>query len=435
MKIDYMRVRDLRPYPNNARTHSKKQVRQIANSIAKFGFCNPVLIDDDGQIIAGHGRVEAAKLLGIDAVPTCRLSHLSEADKRAYILADNKLAEKAGWDKQLLAIELQYLIDLDVEIELTGFEMPEIDIVLEDAREADGASTGPEDCVPQYSSGPAVTRSGDLWLLGNHRLLGADARDAAAYDRLLEGAKSEFVFTDPPYNVAIDGNVCGLGRIRHREFAMGCGEMSEVEFTTFLKTVFDRLAAHTTDGSIHQICMDWRHMWEMLAAGRQVYELKNLCVWNKTNAGMGSFYRSKHELVFVWKSGSAAHINNFELGQHGRNRTNVWDYAGVNTMRAGRLEELAMHPTVKPVALVADAIKDCSRRGGLVLDPFCGSGTILIAAERTGRKARALEVDPTYVDVAVRRWQRYTGKSAVLAGSGETFETIEEQRAATPAAA
>jgi len=435
MKIDYMRVCELRPYPNNARTHSKKQVRQIANSIAKFGFCNPVLIDDDKQIIAGHGRVEAAKLLGIDAVPTYRLSHLSEADKRAYILADNKLAEKAGWDKQILAIELQGLIDLDFEIELTGFEMPEIDIILEDAREADGASSGPEDAVPQYSSGPAVTQSGDLWLLSNHRLLCADARDEAAYDRLLEGAKAEFVFTDPPYNVAIDGNVCGLGRIRHREFAMGCGEMSEVEFTTFLQTVFDRLAEHTIDGSIHQICMDWRHMWEMLAAGRQVYELKNLCVWNKTNAGMGSFYRSKHELVFVWKSGSAAHINNFELGQHGRNRTNVWDYAGVNTMRAGRLEELAMHPTVKPVALVADAIKDCSRRGGLVLDPFCGSGTILIAAERTGRKARALEIDPTYVDVAVRRWQNYTGKNAVLAASDETFETIQEERAAKPAAA
>jgi DNA modification methylase len=435
MKIEFTSVRDLRPYPNNARTHSKKQVRQIANSIAKFGFCNPLLIDDDKQIIAGHGRVEAAKLLGIAAVPTYRLSHLSEADKRAYILADNKLAEKAGWDKQILAIELQCLIDLDVEIELTGFEMPEIDIILEDAREADGASSGPEDAVPQYSSGPAVTRTEDLWLLGNHRLLCADARDGAAYDRLLEGAKAEFVFTDPPYNVAIDGNVCGLGRIRHREFAMGCGEMSEVEFTTFLKTVFDRLAEHTIDGSIHQICMDWRHMWEMLAAGRQVYELKNLCVWNKTNAGMGSFYRSKHELVFVWKSGGSAHINNFELGQHGRNRTNVWDYAGVNTMRAGRLEELAMHPTVKPVVLVADAIKDCSRRGGLVLDPFCGSGTILIAAERTGRKARALEVDPTYVDVGVRRWQSYTGKTAVLAASGETFEIIEEQRAAPPAAA
>src|SRR5215471_14270696 len=436
MKIEHTLVRELRPNKNNARTHSKRQIRQIARSIEKFGFCNPVLIDDARQIIAGHGRVEAAKQLGIDSVPTCRLSHLSEADKRAYVLADNKLAQKAGWDKELLAIELQGLIELDVEIELTGFDMAEIDLILEEAHEANGAPSGPEDNVPQCSCGPAITQTGDLWVLGRHRLLCGDASDKAAYDHLLEGARAEFVLTDPPYNVVIEGNVCGLGHLHHRDFAMGCGEMSEVEFTAFLESVFKLLAVNTVDGSIHQVCMDWRHMWEMLAAGRKVYsELKNLCVWNKTNAGMGSFYRSRHELVFVWKSGTATHINNFGLGQHGRNRTNVWDYAGINTMRAGRLEELAMHPTVKPVALVADAIKDCSRRGGLVLDPFCGSGTILIAAERTGRKARALEIDPAYVDVAVRRWQTYTGKSAVLAGPGETFETVEDQRSAKLAAA
>jgi DNA modification methylase len=430
MKIEYTPVRELRPHPNNARTHSKKQIRQIAKSIQQFGFCNPVLVDDAKQIIAGHGRVEAAKLLGIDAVPTVRLSHLSEADRRAYVLADNKLAEKAGWDRELLAIELQGLIELDVDIELTGFETAEIDLILEEARETSSDASGPEDAVPEPSLDPAVSQTGDLWLLGSHRLLCGDARDQAAYDHLLAGPKGEFVFTDPPYNVAIDGHVCGLGRIHHRDFAMGCGEMSEAEFTAFLKTVFALVADNSIDGSIHQICMDWRHSWEMLEAGRTVYsELKNLCVWNKTNAGMGSFYRSKHELVFVWKSGTAAHLNNFELGQHGRHRSNVWDYPGVNTIRAGRLEELAMHPTVKPVALVADAIKDCSRRGGLVLDPFCGSGTILIAAERTGRKARALEIDPIYVDVAVRRWQAYAGKSAILAGSSETFETTAEQRA------
>jgi DNA modification methylase len=436
MKIEYTPVRQLRPHPNNARTHSKRQIRQIAKSIEKFGFCNPVLVDESDGVIAGHGRVEAAKLLGIDTVPTCRLSHLNDTDKRAYVLADNRLAERAGWDKELLAIELQGLIELDVDIELTGFEMAEVDLILEEAQEATGTHSGPEDEAPEHSPGPAVTQTGDLWLLGAHRLLCGDGRDQAAYNRLLEGAKAEFVFTDPPYNVAIDGNVCGLGRVRHREFAMGSGEMSEAEFMTFLETVFARLTANTIDGSIHQICMDWRHIWEMLGAGRTVYcELKNLCIWNKSNAGMGSFYRSKHELVFVWKSGTATHTNNFELGQHGRHRTNVWDYPGVNTMRPGRLEELAMHPTVKPVALVADAIKDCSPRGGLVLDPFCGSGTILIAAERTGRKARALEIDPTYVDVAVRRWQAYTGKSAVLAGSGETFETVEERRLAMPTAA
>jgi DNA modification methylase len=436
MQIEFMRVRELRPHANNARTHSRKQIKQIARSIEKFGFCNPVLIDDNRQIIAGHGRVKAAELLGLEAIPTCRLSHLSEAEKRAYILADNKLAEKAGWDKELLAIELRGLIELDFDIELTGFETAEIDLILEEAGEATGTASGPEDAAPEPSAGPAVSQLGDLWLLGPHRLQCGDARDGASYDALLEGAKAEFVFTDPPYNVAIDGHVCGLGRVHHREFAMASGEMTEAEFTSFLQAVFGLLVDNTVDGSIHQICMDWRHAWEMLSAGRAVYsELKNLCVWNKSNAGMGSFYRSKHELVFIWKYGTAAHINNFELGQNGRYRSNVWDYAGVNTMRPGRMEELSLHPTVKPVALVADAIKDCSRRGGLVLDPFCGSGTTLIAAERTGRKARALEIDPLYVDVAVRRWQTYTGKSAVLAGSDETFETVAEQRSAKPLAA
>jgi len=210
---------------------------------------------------------------------------------------------------------------------------------------------------------------------------------------------------------------------------MASGEMTEDDFTVFLRTAFEQLAASSTDGAIHFVCMDWRHMAEMLGAGRSVYsELKNLVVWNKTNGGMGSFYRSKHELVFVWKVGTAAHVNNFELGQHGRHRTNVWDYAGVNTVRQGRLEELAMHPTIKPVALVADAIKDCSHRNGIVLDPFIGSGTTLIAAQRTGRRARGIELDPVYIDVAVRRWQTYTGKSATLLATGETFEEVEEQR-------
>jgi len=431
MNIEYTLVRDLRPYPNNARTHSPKQIRQIAKSIKRFGFCNPVLTDDNNQIVAGHGRVAAAKLLGIDAVPVVRLSHLSEAEKRAYILADNKLAERAGWDRELLAIELQGLVDLNFEIDLTGFETAEIDFILEDAREASGTQTGPEDDAPAYADGVAVSQANDLWSLGNHRLLCADARQQASYDVLLDGQKAQFVFTDPPYNVAIDGNVCGLGRIRHREFAMASGEMTEAAFTGFLKTNFERLAANTTDGSIHMVFMDWRHQGEMLAAGREVYsELKNLCVWNKSNAGMGTFYRSKHELIYVWKNGTAAHANNFELGQHGRYRTNVWDYPGISTQRAGRLQELAMHPTVKPVALVADAIKDISAPGNLVLDPFAGSGTVLIAAERTGRKARALEIDPAYVDVAVRRWQTYTGKSAVLVATGETFEQREEQRTA-----
>jgi DNA modification methylase len=436
MRIEYMSVHALKPYAGNARTHTRKQIRQIAKSIERFGFNNPVLIDDDNQIIAGHGRVEAAKLLGIEQVPTARLSHLSEPDKRAYILADNRLAEKAGWDREILAIELQALIDLNVEVELTGFETGEIDLILDEARDAKDATPGAEDTMPAYAAGRAVSRLGDRWRLGRHRLHCGDARDAAAFNVLMDGAKAEFVFTDPPYNVPIDGHVCGLGRIRHRDFAMGCGEMSEVEFTAFLEAVLGHAAANSADGSIHQVCMDWRHMFEMLAAGRKVYgELKNVCVWNKTNAGMGSFYRSQHELVFVWKNGGAPHINTFELGQHGRSRSNVWTYAGVNSLRQGRLEELAMHPTVKPVGLVADAIRDCSRHNGIVLDPFGGSGTILIAAERTGRRACALEIDPNYVDVAVRRWQHYTGKDAVLVSTGQTFEEATEDRLAADAAA
>lgn len=429
LTISYRKTIELKPYSRNARTHSRAQIKQIAESIQRFGFTNPILIDDDDQVIAGHGRVAAAQLLDIGEVPTVQLSHLSQAEKRAYIIADNRLAERAGWDREMLTIELQGLIDENFEVELTGFKTAEIDVILEDTDEAKREASGPEDDVPERFAGPAITRLGDLWLLGDHKLICADAQKALPYEQLLDGESAQFVFTDPPFNVPIEGHVSGLGRIHHREFVMASGELSQDEFTAFLTSVFQNLVAHSQDGSIHQVCMDWRHMSEMLAAGNAVYtELKNLCVWNKTNAGMGSFYRSKHELVFVWKSGTAPHINNFELGQYGRIRTNVWNYAGVNTMRSGRLEELAMHPTVKPVALVADAIKDCSRRGGLVLDPFCGSGTILIAAERTGRKARALEMDPSYVDVAVRRWQTFTGKQAALSSDGKTFEIVAESR-------
>jgi DNA modification methylase len=249
------------------------------------------------------------------------------------------------------------------------------------------------------------------------------------YKKLLGPDRADLVFTDPPYNVPIDGHVSGLGRIEHREFAMASGEMTEGEFTDFLSQVFRAAADVSRDGALHYVCMDWRHLYEVLSAGRSVYSsFINLCVWNKDNGGMGSFYRSKHELILCFKAGTKSHTNNVELGRHGRNRTNVWEYAGVNTFRAGRLDELAMHPTIKPVALIADAIKDASRRSNIVLDPFCGSGSTLIAAEKTGRRGHAIEIDPQYVDVAVRRWQRHSGKSARLDGSDATFDEIAEQR-------
>jgi DNA modification methylase len=419
----------LKPFRGNARTHSKKQVKQLARSIERFGFVNPVLVSDDGEIIAGHGRVEAARLLGRRTVPTLTLSHLSAAERRAYVIADNKLALNAGWDKELLAIELQALVDLEFDVELTGFSLAEIDLVLDDAGESspDGPAE-PEDNVPAMTGDP-VTRSGDIWQLGRHRLLCGDTRDAGAMAQLMESEVADLVFTDPPYNVAINGNVCGLGSVKHREFAFASGEMSRAQFIAFLTDTLGNMARVMRDGAIAYVCMDWRHMGELLIAGEASFtELKNLVVWNKTNGGMGAFYRSKHELIFVFKQGTAAHTNTFGLGETGRYRTNVWDHAGISSIGAGRSEELAMHPTVKPVALIADAIRDCSRRGEIVLDGFGGSGSTLIAAEKTGRSARLIEYDPLYCDTIIRRWQHYTGKSAQLVDSSEWFEDVSEQR-------
>lgn len=419
----------LKPYSRNARTHSKKQIKQIAASIERFGFTNPVLVSDSGGIIAGHGRVEAAKLIGMKTVPTLALSHLTEAERRAYVLADNKLALNAGWDRDILAIEFQGLIDLDFDLEITGFSLAEIDLTLDEASEAspDGPDAA-EDTVPEIS-GSLVTRAGDMWQLGRHRLLCGDTRDAAAMDRLMDDQQADLVFTDPPYNVAIDGNVCGLGSVKHREFAFASGEMSRAQFVTFLNDTLGNIARVMRDGAIAYVCMDWRHMSELLEAGDTCFtEFKNLVVWNKTNGGMGAFYRSKHELVFVFKQGTAPHTNSFGLGETGRYRTNVWDYAGISSISANRSDELAMHPTVKPVALIADAIRDCSRRGEIVLDGFGGSGSTLIAAEKTGRSARLIEYDPLYCDTIIRRWQDYTGKQAALSGSNDKFADIADLR-------
>jgi 16S rRNA G966 N2-methylase RsmD len=427
----------LTPRGNNPRTHSKKQIRQIANCIRRFGFTNPVLVDAKGGIIAGHGRVEAAMLLGLETIPTIQVDAWSEAEIRAYVIADNKLAENAGWDRNLLALELQFLSALDLSVDLdvsvTGFEMGEIDVLIgELSAENDAADAVPEVDV----SAPAVTRPGDLWQIGPHRLFCGDATKTESYAALLGAEKAQMVFTDPPYNVAIDGHVCGLGAVKHREFAMAAGEMSKAQFTGFLASVFGNLAKAGADGAIHFICMDWRHMGEVLAAGEGVYsELKNLCVWAKTNGGMGSLYRSQHELVFVFKAGTAAHINNVELGKHGRYRTNVWSYAGINSFGKTRDEELASHPTVKPVKLVADAIQDCSKRKGIVLDAFAGSGTTLVAAHSTGRRGYGLELDPHYCDVIVKRMAAATGLKLVHAASGKTFDELAVLRAANPEAA
>ncbi len=411
-KFEHLEVTALKPWCRNARTHSKKQVQQIAKSIERFGFTNPVLIDDDNVILAGHGRMEAAKFLMLNTVPCVRLSQMSAAEKRAYVIADNKLALNAGWDEEILAEELKFLLsDETVDVDLTGFSIAEIDSLVEGlAPEEKGDPKA--DLLPPAAV-PARCQPGDLWKLGRHRLLCGNATSSEDVQKLLDGELAEMVFTDPPYNVPIDKNVCGLGSIKHREFAMASGEMSSSEFTSFLQGVMENLVSNSSNGSIHFICMDWRHTGELTSAAEGHYsELKNLIVWVKDNGGMGTFYRSRHELIFAFKNGDEPHINTFELGQHGRYRTNVWEYRGVNTRKVGRLDELSMHPTVKPVQLICDAMKDVSRRGGLVLDVFGGSGSTLIAAEKTGRRAALLEIDPLYCDQIIARWEAFSNDTA-----------------------
>ncbi len=432
LSVTYRPVSDLTPYANNARTHSERQIARIAASIRTFGFVNPILIDAEGGVVAGHGRLAAARRLGLETVPVIRLDHLTDAEKRAYVIADNRLAELAGWDEEMLRIELGALVEIDLtegldfDIGVIGFETAEIDILIEGETKMDALA--PADATLDVAiGGPAVSAPGDLWILGEHRVLCGDALDPLSYVRLMGKDRARLVFTDPPYNVPVDGHVCGLGAVKHREFAMGVGEMSRLQFTEFLQKVLANMAAVAVDGALLYACMDWRHLLELLTAGENAgLGLQNLCVWNKSNAGMGSLYRSKHELVCVFKSGTAPHVNTVELGRHGRYRTNVWDYAGVNTFRKGRDADLAAHPTVKPTSLVADAIKDCSRRGEIVLDAFLGSGTTVLAAEKTARRARAIELDPAYVDVAIRRWQALTGKVAVHGETGQRFAEREQ---------
>lgn len=429
-RVESRPIASLFPARKNARTHSRRQVEQIARSIQAYGFTNPVLVDETGNVLAGHGRLAAARLLGLGEVPCLRIDGMTDAEKRAYLLADNKLAEKAGWDMEVLSSELAELIALDFDVTLSGFDQPEVDSLLAAAEEASTTPSGPEDDHPGPDLDNVVTIAGDTWRLGRHVLACGDAKDGDQVARLLDGSKVDVVFVDPPYNVPINGHVSGLGRTVHREFVEASGELSQAEFTDFLETSFRNIALNCRDGAIAYVCMDWRHLEEALAAGKKVFrELKNICVWSKTNGGMGAFYRSQHEMVLVFKVGDAPHTNNFGLGDKGRYRTNVWTYPGVNAFKAGRMDELSLHPTVKPVALVADALRDVSDRGQLVLDTFGGSGTTLIAAEKTGRSARLMEIDPAYCDVIIRRWQDLTGKQAMHASSGSAFETLEAERA------
>ena len=426
-QIESIYISALKANPQNARTHSNKQVKQIAESIRTFGFTNPILIDSQNMILAGHGRLAAARLLGMDQISCLRIENMTAVQKRAYVLADNKLALNAGWDEEILALELGDLIKMhpEFDVEITGFSIAEVDLLIEGI-DFEERGNFKEDILPGISSAPPITQFGEVWQLGGHRLVCGNALLPETCSTLMNGEKAQMVFTDPPYNVPIAGHVGGLGKTKHREFAMASGEMTPPEFIAFLESAFRNLVSFTVEGSIHFVCMDWRHLHEILTAGNASYsELKNLIVWSKDNGGMGTFYRSRHELIFAFKNGAAPHINSFELGQHGRYRTNVWDYRGVNTLKSGRMDEFRLHPTVKPVAMIADAIKDVSKRNGIVLDIFGGSGSTLIAAHKTGRRAFVCEIDAIYCDCIIQRWQTYSNDDAILIATGHTFNQIE----------
>lgn len=426
--IETIPISELVSHEKNPRRHSKKQIRQIANSIKTFGFKVPVMVDVNNRLICGHGRIEACKLLGISEIPAIRVEDLSEDKIRAYMIADNRLTEISEWDERLLAENFKILsgLELDFDLEVTGFDYGDIEAFLLDSEDS---SPHEESEVPNLESVPAVAKKGDLWMLGEHRVICGDCLDSATYDKLfLQGRKASVVFTDPPYNLPAKeiGKVCEAS---HGNFAMGSGEMTSGEFVDFLETSFSRLKENSKSGSIHYVCMDWRHASEILSAGNKIYdEFKNLCVWTKNVGGMGSFYRSQHELVFVFKSGKGKHQNHFQLGQHGRYRSNVWSYPSVRHLanadgdKAGN-EALQLHPTIKPVAMIEDALLDCSRRGEIVLDAFLGSGSTLIASEKIQRVCYGVELSPRYVDVAVTRWQQWTGKEAVHAETGASYNS------------
>lgn len=420
-------IEQLKASDRQQRIHSEKQLSSLMGSMRRFGVVRPILIDDDDVVLDGHAVVEAAKRSGMTTLPAIRASGLSPLERRALMMALNRIGESAKWDAGVLREDLQAILadpTIDLDIEVTGFDTIFVDGLLFEPEPGEG------ELVPEPEPGPPISRVGDQWICGDHRILCADARDPAMLARLVPESDVRLTIGDTPYNVRIAGNVSGLGKVKHGEFAMASGEMSRAEFVKFQKAVFQACAEVSVAGSLHFYFIDWRHIPEQMAAGEAVFgPMKNLIVWAKDNGGMGAFYRSRHELITIWKKGDAPHVNNFGLGETGRYRTNVWEYPGANTLKKGRDEELSWHPTVKPLPMIIDAILDVTRRGDIVLDPFGGSGTTLIAAERTGRRGRLVEIDPKYVDVTLRRWEATYGSQPILSGTGQSFAVVAAARA------
>jgi hypothetical protein len=433
LAIEYRSVSNLRPDPRNPRLHDESQVQQIARSIEAFGFNVPILINEESQVVAGHGRLLASKLLGLTEVRTIRLEHLTSVQAQGFMIADNRLTENAEWDDRMLGEQLKILseAEIDFSLEVTGFAMGEIDLIIENVAPATAGRNDRADAIPDSGAEPQVTQAGNCWILGRHRAYCGDARNDSAFSVLMQGRTAEMVFTAPHHNDASDGNATGFGKIHHPDSPTASRETSAPDSIDFLKNVVTHLARHSADGALQYICMDWRHSAELLAAAMAVYtEFKNLCVWVQDSAAQGSLYRSQHELVFVFKVGKKPLRNNNKRRECGRYRTNVWNYRRVKSLprRAdeGNLSDL--QPTVRPVELVADAILDCTARGEIGLDPFLESGTTMIAAERTGRACYGIEMNPRSVDTIVRRWQVFTGHSAVEESTGKTFSETEKER-------
>ena len=428
LNTEYLPISALKPMPGSPRQHPKSQIRALTKSFEAFGQVLPILIDADCRIISGHAQWEVAQCLAMSDVMTMRIEHLNEPQIKALMVALNRLGDLSKWDEPALSTILLdlYALDLDFDIEATGFAEIEIELRIEGLDE----KTDDTDDTILVASGPTVTQLGDLWQLGNHRLLCANALEQPIWSQLMGDEHAALVVTDPPFNVPIDGHVSGLGKYKHREFEMAAGEMSEAEFTEFLRSAMAHAHRWSAPGSVHYWAMDWRHSLEISSAGKAIYErYLNMAVWAKNQPGMGSFYRSQHELFFIFAKGGGAIRNNVQLGLFGRSRSNLWNYPSAASL-ARTAEEgnpLALHPTVKPLALICDILLDASTKGDIVVDPFGGSGTTLIAAEKLGRKARLIELDPAYCDTILRRWQRWSGETAFRVTDGMSFTALEAE--------